>query len=192
MCTSWNRWSGSEVSGQPRTPCSTTKRPVGMSSLEHGVSMSWHFRRRCVPRRAHWSSRSTRSGSPCRNGSTCRLTPAAHDALTLAPLGARIAWRMTQRCLAWLAVAVVSSGLTLCSSTGLAAHDLRAVLALRVNLRDQGEIRVLLREGEVLARMADLEQAGLQGVAGQREVVAGESYVSLASLAPALTYVLDE
>ena len=99
---------------------------------------------------------------------------------------------MTQRCLTWLAVAVVSSGLTLCSSTGLAAHDLRAVLALRVNLRDQGEIRVLLREGDVLARMADLEQAGLQDVAGQREVVAGEPYVSLASLAPTLTYGLDE
>ncbi len=99
---------------------------------------------------------------------------------------------MTQRCLGWLAVAVVFSSLTLCPSTGLAAHDLRALLALRVNLSDQGEIRVLLREGDVLARMADLAQAGLQGVAGQREVVAGESYVSLASLAPALTYVLDE
>ena len=61
---------------------------------------------------------------------------------------------MTQRCLGWLAVAVVFSSLTLCPSTGLAAHDLRALLALRVNLSDQGEIRVLLREGDVLARMA--------------------------------------
>src|SRR5712691_494215 len=192
MCTSWNRRSGSEGSGQPKTACSNPKRPVGMSSLAHGVPVSWHFRRRRAPGRARWLSRCAWRRPPCRHGSTCRQTPVAHDGLTLDTLGARRAWRMTQRCLEWIALAMVSSGLTLCPSTAPAAHDLRAVLALRVNLRDQGEIRVLLREGDVLARMADLKQAGLQGVAGQREVVAGESYVSLASLDPDITYVLDE
>lgn len=38
----------------------------------------------------------------------------------------------------------------------------------------------------------DLEQAGIHDLAGQREVFSGETYVSLASLAPTITYEVDE
>jgi outer membrane usher protein len=75
---------------------------------------------------------------------------------------------------------------------GMAAPAQRAIFGLTVNLMDKGEVLVVLREGDVLARISDLEQAGLQGMAGQREVFGGESYVSLTSLAPTITYELDE
>jgi len=74
----------------------------------------------------------------------------------------------------------------------LAAQHQRAVMALSINLSDKEEILVILRDGDVLARISDLEQAGLDALAGQREVFGGESYVSLASLAPAITYEVDE
>src|SRR5207249_10838779 len=118
-----------------------------MSLLVQGVPMRWHCRRRCVSRRARWLSRCTRSRPPCRNDSMYRRTPAAHNMLVLGSLWARIARWMPQECLEWLAGAVVSSGLTLCVSTDLAAPDLRAIVALRANLSDQGAIRVLLRQG---------------------------------------------
>jgi outer membrane usher protein len=51
---------------------------------------------------------------------------------------------------------------------------------------------VLMRSPDVLVRVADLERIGLRGFAGRRETVAGELYVSLASLAPIVTFELDE
>jgi outer membrane usher protein len=87
---------------------------------------------------------------------------------------------------------VVYGGLSLCPPRALAAPDQRAVLALSVNLSEKGEILVRLREGDVLARLLDLEQAGIHDLAGQREVFSGETYVSLASLAPTITYEVDE
>src|SRR5882672_7331531 len=172
MCISWNRRSGSEGSGQATTVCSIIKRLDGMSSLGQRVPVSWPCRRRRVPIYARWRSRCAWRRPPCKHGSTCRQTPVPHDALPRDTLGPRLAWRMTRRCLEWMALAVVCSGLALCPSPVLAARDLRAILALRVNMREQGEIRVRIRAGDVLAGVVDLEQAGLQGVAGQREVIA--------------------
>lgn len=100
----------------------------------------------------------------------------------------RISWGRI--CL--LNLAVAWHGLALCPAVGLAAKDQRAILALIVNLVEKGEVLVMLREGDILARMADLQQAGLRGLGGQREVLRGELYVSLASLAPAITYEVDE
>jgi len=57
----------------------------------------------------------------------------------------------------------------------LAAQHQRAVMALSINLSDKEEILVILRDGDVLARISDLEQAGLDALAGQREVFGGES-----------------
>jgi outer membrane usher protein len=68
----------------------------------------------------------------------------------------------------------------------------RAILQLHVNQVDRGEAVVLLRGPDVLVRVADLERIGLRGFAGRRETAAGETYVSLASLAPAVTFELDE
>ncbi|HKW91435.1 MAG TPA: fimbria/pilus outer membrane usher protein [Methylomirabilota bacterium] len=72
------------------------------------------------------------------------------------------------------------------------AETERAILQLSVNEVERGEVVVLLRTPDVLLRAADLERAGLRGLAGRRETVAGEVYVSLASLAPAVTFALDE
>ncbi|HEX2186269.1 MAG TPA: hypothetical protein VHN78_12270, partial [Chloroflexota bacterium] len=110
----------------------------------------------------------------------------------MGPLWVRLCWRVGRRGLGWLALAVVYGGMAMCPLRALAAQNQRAILALSVNLMDKGELLVMLREGDVLARISDLERAGLQGLTGQREVFGGEPYVSLASLAPAVTYVVDE
>ena len=55
----------------------------------------------------------------------------------------------------------------------------------------KGEVLAVLRDEDVLVRGADLEAAGLQNVAGRRESIGGETFVSLGSLAPALRYELD-
>lgn len=68
----------------------------------------------------------------------------------------------------------------------------RAILQLVVNQVEHREVLVHLRTGDVLIRVRDLEQAGLRGFAGQRQEIQGETYVSLGSLAPGITYQLDE
>ena len=68
----------------------------------------------------------------------------------------------------------------------------QAILQWSVNGIDRGEVVVLLRSPDVLVRVADLEQAGVRGFAGRRETVGGVAHVSLASLAPAVTFEMDE
>ncbi|HEX7785026.1 MAG TPA: hypothetical protein VF653_02285, partial [Methylomirabilota bacterium] len=68
----------------------------------------------------------------------------------------------------------------------------RAILQWTVNQVERGEVFVLLRGSDVLVRVADLERAGIRGFVGRREPYIGELYVSLASLAPAVGYELDE
>ncbi len=68
----------------------------------------------------------------------------------------------------------------------------RAPLTLVVNGVEKGTAIVYLRPGDVLIQVEDLEQVGLRNFAGRRETIAGETYVSLASLAPGITYELDE
>jgi outer membrane usher protein len=68
----------------------------------------------------------------------------------------------------------------------------RAILQLSVNQVERGEVIVLLKPPDVLLRVADLERAGLRGLAGRRETISGEAYVSLLSLAPAVVFELDE
>ena len=73
-----------------------------------------------------------------------------------------------------------------------AAEEQRAIFQLTVNQVPDGDVIVFLRDRDVLVKVADLEQAGLKGFAGRRESIAGEMYVSLVSLAPDITYQLDE
>jgi outer membrane usher protein len=68
----------------------------------------------------------------------------------------------------------------------------RAILQVTVNGIERGEVIVLLRSPDVLVRVVDLEQAGLIGFGGRRETIGSDVYVSLVSLAPAVTYELDE
>jgi outer membrane usher protein len=66
------------------------------------------------------------------------------------------------------------------------------LLTLKVNQEDKGEVLVYLSSSDVLIRVLDLTQAGLKNFSGKREMIKGEAYVSLASLAPGLKYQFDE
>jgi outer membrane usher protein len=72
------------------------------------------------------------------------------------------------------------------------AQDQRAVLELIVNGVSAGETIVVLRGSDTLMRTASLVDAGLNHVDGRREVLGGQEMVSLASLAPQVTFSLDE
>jgi hypothetical protein len=95
-------------------------------------------------------------------------------------------------CWSFLILVAMSSVLTLSLGRGMAAQAQRAIFGLTVNLIDKGEVFVILREGDVLARISDLEQAGLRELTGEQEAFGGEPYVSLTSLAPTIAYELDE
>jgi outer membrane usher protein len=71
-------------------------------------------------------------------------------------------------------------------------HDQRAILTLAVDDAPHGEAGVIIREKDILIPVLDLEHAGMQSFAGTREVVNGKTMVSLASLAPAITYKFDD
>lgn len=89
-----------------------------------------------------------------------------------------------------LGLALSALGATAIAQTP--AEVVRAILQLSVNDVDRGEVVALLRGGDVLVRAVDLERAGLRGIAGPRETVGSETYVPLASLAPAVRFELDE
>jgi outer membrane usher protein len=69
-----------------------------------------------------------------------------------------------------------------------------AVLTVRVNEDQRGEIPVVLRGADVLIPTEQLGALWLEGVArrGRREFIEGREYVSLASLSPALSFRMDE
>jgi outer membrane usher protein len=95
------------------------------------------------------------------------------------------------------AVAAVLSLLTILvsiSAAPLAAQvpDQRALLSLSVNQAAQGDVLVIVRPGDVLVEPTALDRAGLRNYAGRRETIGGREYVSLASLAPGIAFVLDE
>src|SRR5258708_39528864 len=98
------------------------------------------------------------------------------------------------RCLRWqqnLSAFLVAVSTLLSLSPSAQAQE-RAVVHLTVNLADQGDVIVVLRSPDVLVRVSDLSSAGLLHFAGRQETMAGETHVSLASLAPLVTYILDE
>ena len=72
------------------------------------------------------------------------------------------------------------------------AQDQRAVLELIVNRVQSGESVVVLRGTDALIGVEALQQAGLRGFTGQRVTVGGTEFVSLRSLAPGVTFAVDE
>src|SRR5215475_5630101 len=72
------------------------------------------------------------------------------------------------------------------------AQDDRAVLTLTINEVQKGTVIVRLRGGDILMQVSDLRESGVQNFSGQREVIDGEDYVSLRSLAPGIRFQLDE
>ena len=51
---------------------------------------------------------------------------------------------------------------------------------------------VIVRPGDVLVEVASLDRARLTNYQGRRETIGDRTFVSLASLAPGITYELDE
>lgn len=74
----------------------------------------------------------------------------------------------------------------------LRGADQRALLDLIVNQEPQGTVLAVIREGDALLEPAALERAGLARLGGRRESLDGIELVSLASLAPAVAWELDE
>ena len=72
------------------------------------------------------------------------------------------------------------------------AQDQRAVLELLVNHVPRGEALVTLRNGDVLVAVRALTDAGLRQFGGSREQIGEDELVSLASLAPAVSFAVDE
>jgi outer membrane usher protein len=68
----------------------------------------------------------------------------------------------------------------------------KTVVQLRVNHVEAGDAVVLVSPSDVLAQVADLREAGLSGFTGQRTVIDQREYVSLSSLAPAVTYSFNQ
>jgi outer membrane usher protein len=73
-----------------------------------------------------------------------------------------------------------------------ADEDKPAFLRASVNHIDIGDVLVTLRGQDVLMRIRDLEKAGMQVRDGNTEKAGDERVVSLASLAPKVTFALSE
>jgi outer membrane usher protein len=73
-----------------------------------------------------------------------------------------------------------------------AAQDERAFLELSINGVAKGDTLVVLREGDALVGVEVLTAGGLTGLQGRRERVGDDEFVSLASLAPDVTFVVSE
>ena len=77
-------------------------------------------------------------------------------------------------------------------SVRASADDQRAILELIVNETRHGEELVLLRGADLLMAASALERVGLRAFGGTRERLDEVEYVSLASLAPRVTFVMSE
>lgn len=98
----------------------------------------------------------------------------------------------------WYRVAalMLASAIAIAGSADRAAaqgstKDVRTFVTLHVNTIDQGETVAILRGDDVLIPVSVLDQAGVKGLKGKREDDRGTEYVSLASLAPDVTFKFD-
>jgi outer membrane usher protein len=80
----------------------------------------------------------------------------------------------------------------LLTPSAVRAQNQRAVLELLINEVSAGESLVVMRGSEVLVGTQALTDAGLQSFAGGREMIGGQEFVSLTSLAPAVSFRVDE
>jgi outer membrane usher protein len=106
---------------------------------------------------------------------------------------AGVALRGASRALCLLVRALcllLALALTLTAS-GAASPFQRAVVPLSVNTVPKGDVLAVLAGDDVLLKVRDLTAAGVSGFAGRRESRNGEEWISLTSLAPALSYRLD-
>lgn len=74
----------------------------------------------------------------------------------------------------------------------LARKDQRAVLDLTVNEKPAGQVLVVIRDGDVLVRSDVLERADVRTSGGRWEDAGDDLLLSLSSLAPGVSFVVDE
>jgi len=89
------------------------------------------------------------------------------------------------------ALAALLAVLTLMGAAPAASPGTRVFVTLRINAIDQGETVAVLVGKDVLIPVAAIEGAGIRGFKGTRSTLYGRAYVSLASLAPDVTYTFD-
>jgi len=89
----------------------------------------------------------------------------------------------------WAGLFAIWVALATASAAAGSGED-QAMLALVVNHVERGDAVVVLRGGDVLIRVSDLEAAGLHAAAGTQETIDGERMVSLASLR-GITFKID-
>jgi outer membrane usher protein len=82
--------------------------------------------------------------------------------------------------------------LTLTATEAVGAQDRLALVDLQLNAQNKGEIAVVLRGSEILAKVADLTSAGVKSLGGKHEKIRGDEFVILGSLAPDVTYKFDD
>jgi len=77
------------------------------------------------------------------------------------------------------------------ASAQTAPQDFRTFVTLHIDTIDEGETAAIVRGDDVLIPISALEQASVHGLKGRREALFGDTYVSLASLAPDVTFKFD-
>src|SRR5215510_4989813 len=96
------------------------------------------------------------------------------------------------------ATIVLFTAVQLCVALGLTAvgthaEGQRAIFDLTVNQQPKGEVFVYLQGQDVYAGVSDLRDAGLGSLDSSHTIrVGGDEFVLLASLAPNITYQVDE
>jgi outer membrane usher protein len=93
---------------------------------------------------------------------------------------------------ATLACALLWEPLSAWSADEPPGTEQRAIFDLFVNEAASGETTAVLRSGDVAVKVSDLVQAGLHDFAGTRQIIFGAEYVALSSLAPDITFRVDE
>lgn len=88
-----------------------------------------------------------------------------------------------------LALLAISAGL---GPASIGQEQARIVVAFRVNGQSKGDVFITRIDGQLWIPLASLSDAGLTGVTGVRRDMNGEAQVSLESLAPGITFELDE
>ncbi|HEY8322400.1 MAG TPA: fimbria/pilus outer membrane usher protein [Candidatus Baltobacteraceae bacterium] len=90
------------------------------------------------------------------------------------------------------ALAALLAILTFTGAAPVASPGTRVFVTLRINTIDQGEAVAVLVSPDILIPVAALEGAGIRGFKGTRSTIYGQAYVSLASLAPDVTFKFDQ
>ncbi len=72
------------------------------------------------------------------------------------------------------------------------SSDQRAIFAVKVNTAAKGDTDLILRGEDVLIRVENLRELGMSAAIGRQEIIRGEPYVTLRSLAPLVSYVVNE